>query len=367
MSLAFEAHRLALDYGGRRVLDLPHLALSSGRTLACLGPNGAGKSTLLRLLALLEPPTRGELLLLGEPVGRSERQRLALRRRMATVFQAPLLTRQSVAKNVALGLRFRGVTGEAAGRRVGQWLERLGIAHLAGRPARSLSGGEAQRASLARALVLEPELLLLDEPFASLDPDGREALALELEAILREARIAAVLVTHDRHEALLVADEVAVLMEGRLAQLGPLREAFAHPADAQVARFLGVENLLPALVTARGGVSGAGGAVLLGAASFRVALPADALPGEKVLLCVRAEEVHLAPAHAVAVPGNLWLRARVERVVPYGVPYRVYLDAGVPVIALAARHTIEHLRISPGADLLVSLDPASVHAVREPG
>jgi len=236
---AIVAEGLVIGYGRRTVLDIGQLSLPPGKTLALLGPNGSGKSTLLRVLALLERPSAGRLTLLGEPVTERERQRLALRRRMATVFQAPLLTDQTVLENVALGLRFRGVRGPEADARVRHWLERLGIAHLAGQRARTLSGGEAQRASLARAFVLEPELLFLDEPFASLDQHGREALALELEAILHESKIATVLVTHDRSEAMMLGHDVAILIAGRVWQQGEARSVLTHPASEPVARFLG--------------------------------------------------------------------------------------------------------------------------------
>ena len=351
-----------IRYGRRTVLDIAQLSLLPGRTLALLGPNGAGKSTLLRVLALLERPSAGRLTVLGEAVSDGERQRLELRRRMATVFQAPLLTDQTVMENVALGLRFRGIRGPRAEARARQWLERLGIAQLAGQLARTLSGGEAQRASLARAFVVEPELLFLDEPFASLDQQGREALAVELEAILREARIATVLVTHDRSEAMMLADEVAVLMAGRVGQYGEMPAVLARPASEAVARFLGIENLLPARVLQRDGNRGE---IELAGQRFEVHLPDPT--AATVLLCLRAEDVHLSPAGSTPESGSVRLSARVERVLAFGVPYRVQLDAGVPLVALAARRTVDRLNVASGTRLVASFDPGAVHAVAASG
>ncbi|HEY7681247.1 MAG TPA: ABC transporter ATP-binding protein [Gemmatimonadales bacterium] len=360
MSAALEAGGLRLQYHDQPFLEVESLSLAHGRTLALLGPNGAGKSALLRVLALLERPRAGWLRVLGERVD-GERQRLGLRRRMATVFQAPLLVDRTVADNVALGLRFRGVRGPGTSARVGQWLERLGIAHLAARPARTLSGGEAQRASLARALVVQPELLFLDEPFASLDQHGREALALELEVILRESRIPTVLVTHDRGEAMMLADEAAVLLSGRVRQAGPVRSVLAHPADAQVARFLGVENLLPARVKRReGGV----GEVEVAGQRVTVTLPADA--GAEVLLALRAEDVHLGSVAAGRAPVSVHVTARVVRLVPFGVPYRVHLDAGLPLIALTAPRNVDRLNLAPGAEVVASFAPEAVHVIVQP-
>src|SRR3989449_6657146 len=179
-----------------------------------IGPNGSGKSTLLRVAGLLERPTTGRVSCGGRAVDATHA--LAERRRMAMVFQQPLLADMTVAENVALGLAFRGVGADLAEARVGRWLERLNIAPLRGRRARTLSGGEAQRVALARALVVAPDLLLLDEPFAGLDAPSREALLPELAAILRGDRVTTVLVSHDRGEAQALADRVAVLMRGRI-------------------------------------------------------------------------------------------------------------------------------------------------------
>src|SRR5262249_23522035 len=175
------------------------------------------KSTLLRVLGLLERPETGTVTVGGRVV--DARDGLAERRRMATVFQDPLLADTTAAANVALGLGFRGIRGASAERRVRGWRERFGVAALAERPARTLSGGEAQRVALARALVLEPEVLLLDEPFASLDQPSRAVLISDLGAVLRQERVATVLVTHDRGEAQALADRVAGLIGGRPQQL----------------------------------------------------------------------------------------------------------------------------------------------------
>ena len=162
------------------------------------------------------------------------------------VFQEPLLLDTTVADNVATGLRLRGVPRAEREARVAAWLERLGIAHLARRPARALSGGEGQRTSLARALVLEPELLVLDEPFAALDSPTREALAVDLVPLLRERRTTTVLVTHDRDEAFGIGDRVAVIMAGRIDQLDTPEAILRRPASEEIARFVRPRRLLRA-------------------------------------------------------------------------------------------------------------------------
>jgi tungstate transport system ATP-binding protein len=227
---------LVVRRGGRLVLDVPELALGRGEIVMLVGPNGAGKSTLVAALALLERPAAGTIVLNGATID-WRRGTLAARRRLAIVFQEALLFDTTVAENVATGLKLRGVSKHERRPRVERWLERLGIAHLANRPARTLSGGEAQRTSLARALVLEPELLLLDEPFAALDAPTREALADDLLPLLRETATTTVMVTHDRDEAVELGDRLAVLIDGRLAQFDRPERVLAQPASEAVRAF----------------------------------------------------------------------------------------------------------------------------------
>jgi len=207
---------VTVRYGDRIVLDLPELSVAPGEVLAITGPNGAGKSTLLHVAALLRRPHSGEVWLAGERATR--RTERALRRRTAMVLQQPLLFDVSVVANAASGLRFRGVGRRDAEHRARGWLAQFGVGHLAARNARTLSGGEAQRVSLARAFAVEPELLVLDEPFAGLDAATRETIVPELAMQLRETRTAAVIVTHDASEAVALADRLLVLVDGRIAR-----------------------------------------------------------------------------------------------------------------------------------------------------
>ncbi|HET7768738.1 MAG TPA: ATP-binding cassette domain-containing protein [Chloroflexota bacterium] len=240
---ALAAHGLRVRRAGRLTLDVPSLSVAAGEVLALLGPNGAGKSTLLRCLALLERPTGGAISLRGVPVSWSDA--VAYRRRTATLLQEPVLFDTTVYENAAAGLRLRGVPRVLEQRRVDEWLQRLGIAHLRDRSARALSGGEARRVSLARAMVLEPEVLFLDEPCAGLDGPARAAFVRELGALLEARRIATVLVTHDQAEARALADRVAVLLDGAIAEMGETAAVLDRPAAPGVHAFLHAA-LLPA-------------------------------------------------------------------------------------------------------------------------
>lgn len=220
------AENLRWDHSGRTIVSVPELTLTQGQVLALVGPNGAGKSSLLLILALLQRPTEGTIWIGGDRAHNGNR--VPLRRRMATVFQEPHLLDVSVERNVTWPLRLRGVGHREAGERARQWLERFGIAHLGKRAARRLSGAEAQRASLARAFALRPDILFLDEPFSSLDYPTRKALLKDLGGFLRETRTTTFFVTHDFSEIPHLAEGVLVLNEGRIVRQGSVQEVFGE-------------------------------------------------------------------------------------------------------------------------------------------
>lgn len=220
------AEDLRLERSGREIFHIENLTIPQGEVLALVGPNGAGKSSLLLTLAMLEAPSGGVVRFAGEAALNGNR--LGMRRRMAVVFQEAMLLDTSVQRNITIALRIRGVAGRDAAQRAQKWLERFGIGHLARRPARQLSGGEAQRASLARAFALEPEVLFLDEPFAALDYPTRKALLNELGPMLKDMNMTALFVTHDYTEIPYLAQRVAVLYEGRIIKCGSVVEVFGE-------------------------------------------------------------------------------------------------------------------------------------------
>ncbi|MHB8576135.1 MAG: ABC transporter ATP-binding protein [Dehalococcoidia bacterium] len=220
---------------GREVLSVDDLRISAGEVLAVLGPNGAGKSTLLQLCGFLRAPDEGRMFFDG---GEMHGVPLWARRRATLLLQAPIMLERSVLANVELGLALRGRPRAERRQRSVAWLERFGVAHLAGRAARTLSGGEAQRVALARALAFEPEIVLLDEPFTALDQPTRETLVRDAVRELRRLGATTVFVTHDRWEAQTLADRLIVLIDGRVRQAGTPAEVCTHPADAIVAAFV---------------------------------------------------------------------------------------------------------------------------------
>jgi molybdopterin-binding protein len=359
MTPVIELASVRVRQGQRTVLDVPALDVRPGEVLAVIGPNGAGKSTLLRVMGLIAEPTEGGVRFRGAPV--TARDGLDGRRRMASVFQEPLLADTSVFGNVALGLRFRGAAGDRVQRPVESWLDRFGIAHLAARQARTLSGGEAQRTALARALVLEPELLLLDEPFSALDQPTREALLDDFGRVLRQERTTTVLVTHDRAEAMALGDRVGVLMEGRLLQLDEAAQVFRAPVSEDVARFVGVETILDGQV-----VEWTRDMALVDVGGQMVEVAQRAEPGERVRLCVRPEDVTVFPGGPK--PGGTRdfnrLGGRVQRLQPSGAHVRVVIDCGFPLVALVTQRSAEDLGLAPGSPVTAHFKATAAHLLR---
>ena len=226
---------LQIRRGGAPVLDLPRFTIGTEEKVAVIGPNGTGKSSLLLALACLIEREQGTLTFQGEQI--TPRDETSYRRRIAMVFQEPLLFDTTVLDNVAEGLRIRGMARAEARTAAMESLELFKVPHLAGRSAHKLSGGEAQRVSLARAFAVKPKLILMDEPFSSLDLPTRIVLAEELGQILHESGMAALIATHDRIEALRVVDRLVVLEGGRIVQEGIPHEVVENPVNSFVAAF----------------------------------------------------------------------------------------------------------------------------------
>ncbi len=339
------------------VLRVPSLDVHEREVLAVIGPNGAGKTTLLQVLALLDRPASGEVLYDGLRVRGRE---LSLRRRMALMMQDPLLLRRSVAENVAAGLRMRGVPAAERKARIRRWLERFGVLHLADRSARKISGGEAHRVSLARAFALEPEVLLLDEPFAALDQPTRETLLDELAGALGETGLTTVFVTHDRSEALRLGDRVAVLISGEVRQVGATAEVFAAPVDEEVASLVGAETIVPGkCVSCRNGI-----------ATVRVGehlidgVARNGLP-ENVLVVLRPEDVTLIKpdAHATVSSARNHLHGTIARVTLLGYQARVNVDCGFPLVAVITKQSLEEMQLAAGQEIDATFKAHSVHLI----
>jgi len=332
------------------------LGLEKGQTLVILGPSGAGKSVLLETIAGFHRVTGGRILLDGLDVTALPPEQ----RGLGFMFQDyALFPHLTVEQNVAFGIRGRSDARD----RVIEALELVGAGHLLGRRPTALSGGEKQRVALARALAIEPRLFLFDEPLSALDASTREQLREELRSLLRSLGATALYVTHDRLEALMLADVVAVIEGGRIRQLGTPGDVFDHPVDAWVARFLGMQLLRPEQVRPDGPGTAAvlwGGSVLRASSQYGVAA------GEQ-WLAFRPEDVHLRRGGGQTAPPEGAIPAVVKGVVPLGPMIRVDLAGHEPFSALLPRREQEILHLAPGDALLATLDPRDLLLVPERG
>ena len=229
MTPRIEVQSLDVDRGNVEVLHDVHLTVERGEVVALLGPNGAGKSTLIETLGGLLKPDHGTVKLDGRP---------------ATVMQSPGMARRSAIANVELALAWWGVERSQRRSRAKSALERFGIGHLADRPAAAMSGGERRRVHLARGVAVEPEILLLDEPFAGLDPATHRAVCEDAAVALRDPERAVVLVVHNRAEAWALADRIVLLLDGQVVADGPPHEVLDQPPSVKAAEFLGYDGRL---------------------------------------------------------------------------------------------------------------------------
>ena len=355
-----EAKNLEVNRGGAILIHVPSLLIQEGEIFSLIGPNGAGKTTLLQSLSYLLKPFRGEILFRGNRV-ESNHSVLEYRRKLAMVFQEPLLFDTTVFNNVASGLRIRGKKREQIRDRAMEELERFGISHLKSRSARTLSGGEAQRTSLARAFALRPEILLLDEPFSSLDPPTRDSLIEDLEHILQKTRTTAMFATHDRLEALRLSDRIGVMNEGKILQIGSPEEVANHPVNELVASFMGMEAILSGKVMRRN--EGTFNASVEGQ---EIEAVGDVRLGESVVLCIRPENITLSvgPSQEGTSARNVF-RGKIVKILPMGLYQKVQLDCGFPLVAYVTNHSLKELSLIEGRDVRASFKATAVTVMRK--
>jgi putative spermidine/putrescine transport system ATP-binding protein/spermidine/putrescine transport system ATP-binding protein len=297
------------------------LEIPEGAFVTLLGPSGCGKTTTLRMVAGLLDPTAGQITIKGRQVNDLPIHK----RNLGIVFQNyALFPHRTIAENVGFGLRYRNVPRDEAARRVREALELVQLPDLGERYPSALSGGQQQRIALARAIVIEPDVLLLDEPLSALDANLREDMRVELKRIQHRIGVTSIFVTHDQAEALAMSDQIVVMSNGRVEQVGPPEAVYNAPASEFVANFLGASNILPARCTAR-----ANGTATLEAELFgTVPVPAEKAPnlgGEgPAKLVLRAEKLQLA-LPGKAPPDHIAADAVVETVDYQGQAVRYFV------------------------------------------
>jgi len=315
--------KLAKAFDGVPAVTGIDLDIPAGQFYSLLGASGCGKTTTLRMIAGFERPDSGRIELDGRDVANDPPHQ----RPVNTVFQSyALFPFMTVWDNVAFGLRYQKAGKEEVRQRVGAALDLVQMGSFAKRKPGQLSGGQQQRVALARALVLRPRVLLLDEPLGALDAKLRKQLQLELRAVQREVGITFVYVTHDQEEALTMSDQIAVLAEGRVEQVGPPEEIYSAPATTYVAAFLGAANIFDAKVLRNSGGSAVCAAM---SAELHAAIDDDYRPGPAAIV-IRPERITLQQPGESAPEGYNLIGGTVAEVVYLGASTQVHVDVGEP-------------------------------------
>jgi len=348
-SRALSIAGLTKRYGSHRAVDDVSFAVPAGSLLTLLGPSGCGKTTILRAIAGFVAPDAGRIEVGGVDITALPPER----RQTAMLFQSyALFPHMTVAQNVAFGLKMRRLGRAEIAAKVVAALALVRLDELAGRYPAELSGGQQQRAALARALVTEPQLLLLDEPFGALDQNLREAMQVELRKLQQRLGITTILVTHDQQEALILSDLIAVMNAGRIEQLAPPIEVYDHPATRFVAGFMGAANLLTGRLTGR---HADGFDVAVGGGMLR--LPGTPPAGDAIALAVRPEAIGLdaAPAETADADGFV---GRISFVTNLGsrLLYEIELADGLRLAVEEQRQDKTRVR-AVGERVRLRLDP----------
>ncbi len=349
-------------YDDKPVLRDLNFEVKRGEIFAVIGPSGAGKSTLLRILDLLEAPTSGGIYLDGSDITR--RCDLATRRRMAMVFQDTPVFNMSVFDNVAYGLRLRGEKGLALKRKVEEALGLVGLAGYEVRNAKTLSGGETQRVAFAMATVFKPEVLLLDEPTANLDPIS-EATVEEIIKRIKRLGITVIVATHKQAEAMTLADSVAVLNAGAIEQVGKPEEIFHRPLTLFVSKFVGTKNIFSGTIKTS---EMERGKTIVAVGNFDVEAPyQDTADGTKVHLCIRPEEIMLLREDRPITPRHTnIMEGEIAEIHPLGsAMLRLSVSAnGKEFTVDVPRHVAAKMELAAKKKVRMSLKASSCHIIR---
>jgi tungstate transport system ATP-binding protein len=351
-----------IDLGQKRekrdILKKVSIRVERGEVRALIGPTGAGKTTLLRLIDLLDEPAEGKILIGGTDVYAAEKSKLEIRRRIAFVLQKPVVFNMSVFNNISYGLKWRGMESRLIREKVDNLLEVVGLTEYRNRNAKTLSGGEMQRVAIARAIATDPEILLLDEPSANLDPVASAKIEELIKGIIKRETMTVIVATHDMAQGQRLADKITVLVNGEVVQTGAPRDIFSSPTNRQVAEFVGMDNILDGNIIACDGET-----ALIDINGTVIEAVADCEIGQEVSACWRPEDVTLAFEKMSSSARNS-LEGRISRTLYGGPLCRVEVDCGFPVAALVTKRSAEEMKLEKGMRVYATIKAVNVHVIK---
>ena len=354
MTDTIEIDDLRLDLHSGFSLAIEKLTIKKGEILSIIGPNGAGKSTLLNILALFQKPESGSVNVFGKNILNGI-DPLHFRRSISFVLSRPFLLDRSVFDNVNLPLKLRGGKNKGL---VEEALDFFSIRNLMQQNALSLSQGEMHKVSLARAFVTKPRLLLLDEPFISLDSMYKKSLMSDLRSLIKSQETTTIFVTQDQGEALLFADRMAVMDQGRIVQAGEPREIFTRPASRDIADFIGMETVIDGVIAEKTGdlCSVKVGDIILNVIS-------ECREKDRVGVCIRHEDIVLSLEGDTVESVNTF-SARIVAIEPFKLSYKLHLDCGFEFFTIVSQRKIDALSLNVDMNVQLSFKETAPHLIR---
>ena len=335
-------------------LSIDELFIEEGRIFSIIGPNGAGKTTLLNIIALFQKPDDGNIEIWGQNI-LNMKDVVNFRRKISFVFSQPYLFCGTVYDNIALPLRLRGVDGAKA---VDEMLGLFKIGHLKSNMAKTLSQGEKYRLSLARAFVSRPKLLLLDEPFLSLDRVYKESLINDLRGLIKPNGVSVIFVTQDQTEALTLADTIAVMKDGSILQQGEPQHIFTMPASKEVADFIGAETLVEGMITRK-----EDNLCFIKAGDNFLEVVSTYNEGDRVLACIRPEDVIIARQIDSNSARNHF-KAKIIDIKPWGLEYKLNLYCGFNLIASVTKQSIKNMDLKVKDEVFAVFKATAIHLIK---
>jgi len=350
MTTIVELTNVSKSFNDRKVLDNINLQVQEGEILALLGPNGSGKSTLLKLLALLLPNDSGEIKFQGEKVTGKNTELLRLQSTL--VFQKTLLLNTSVFNNVAYGLRIRKMSKDKIAQEVQRALKLVKLEGFEKRPAKKLSGGEQQRVSMARALVLQTKLLLLDEPTANLDPKNAAIIEEVIAAVNQQLKITVVMATHNMFQAKSLPTRIALINEGRITEVGAPSEVFGN-LSRNLASFAAVDNTFSGIAKN----SGAGTSIVDLDNGILVEAAAD--KSGEIRLFISPHDIILSKTQVISSARNVF-RGKISAITDLNSLVKITVDVGKPFTVQITKRSFAEMNLNLGAEVFITFKASSV-------
>lgn len=347
-----ELEEIYKNYENLQVLKNINLQVKKGTSTALVGPTGSGKTVMLRLIDLLEKPSSGTVYFEGTDANESSNTRLSIRRQIGMVFQKPLAFKASVYDNIAYGLKVRG-RKENMGGKIKELLELIGLQGYENRNALKLSGGETQRLALARAMITDPKLLLLDEPTANLDPISKKKLEELILKINRESETTVIMTTHDLLQGQKLADRMVILHNGQILQSGTPDQIFKTPKNRFVADFVGIENIMSGNIE-----ESSDGLAKINTDSITVFAVTEK-EGE-VHFSIRPDEITIS-REKVQTSARNTIQGKVNEIIDTGSLIKLLVDTGELFTVFITRESLNELNISIGTSIWLYFKASAVH------